>query len=116
MEAVMAQPIVFGIYKKPRTQQPEKKEDHPVHLIVKAWKLHKDLPTDGDDSKIWNRNHFKEHACVAKKLFDEFGFEGAVECIEYVSSYMLKNKLSYTIHTINKRSDLYREFLAKRGR
>lgn len=90
--------------------------DSPVHLIVKAWKIHKDLPLEGEESKIWDRNHFAEHARTAKRLLDEFGLEGAVECIEYVANYMHKLNLSYTIHTINKRSDLYREFLARKGR
>lgn len=96
----------------------ERKEtiENPVHMIVKAWKILKDLPMEGERSKIWNRNHFAEHARTARKLFDEFGFEGAIECIEFVADYMEKLNLSYTFHTINKRSDLYLEFISKKGR
>lgn len=112
--------LVFKAIPQPATNGRQKdlikEETHPIRLIVRAWKILKDLPTDGPEAKIWDRNHFPEFSRTAKKLLDEFGLEGAVECIEYVADYMEKKDLSYTFHTINKRSDLYREFLAKKGR
>jgi hypothetical protein len=91
------------------------KQDSELQKVVKGWKFLNGLPTDGPESQAWDRVHFARHAKSAKSLLDLFGYEDAVNCMEYVFSEMSKKKLTCTIETIVKHSDSFREKLAGRN-
>jgi hypothetical protein len=86
-----------------------------IRNVVKAWKLIHDLPVEGDESRAWDVVHFSRYAKAAKSLILLFGYEGAVQCMEFMSDYYNERGLSYKIETIVRNSDLFREKLSKKG-
>jgi hypothetical protein len=74
----------------------------------------KDIPTDGEESKNWDRVFYPRYSRTAKSLLLLFGFEHAALCIEFVCNYMDSKDLDYTFETVLKRSDLYREQMGRR--
>lgn len=91
------------------------KKENELQKIIKGWKMLNDLPTEGEESKLWDKVHFPRYAKSAKSLLSLFGYEGAVNCMEYVFLDMQKKKLTCTIETVVKHSDSFREQLARRG-
>lgn len=83
-----------------------------LRQIIKGWKI---LTGIDPDDKNWDRVHFPRLSKSAKSLLCLFGFDGAIDCMEYVFNHMKKENLDCTLETIVKRSDLYRERIAKRG-
>ncbi len=102
---------------KPSVQKPtDMTKETDVQKVIKGWKMLNDLPLEGPDSQAWDRVHFPRYARSAKSLLNLFGYEGAINCMEYVFLEMSKKKLTCTIETIVKHSDIFREQLARRGR
>lgn len=96
---------------------PEPRTLTPVQNIVKGWKMLTGIPTEGEESKVWDKVHFARHVRSADQLLTLFGnWETAVECMEYVYDELTKKKLTCTIETVVKRSDSFRERLAGQGR
>lgn len=94
----------------------ETKPETQIQKVVKGWKMLNELPIEGPESAEWDKVHFPRHAKSAKSLLGLFGYEGAINCMEHVFWEMKNKKLSCTIETIVKHSDLYREKLAGSGR
>lgn len=86
-----------------------------IQRLIKGWKMLVGIPTEGLDSQAWDKVHFPRYAKSAQSLLNLFGFDDAINCMEFVYEHMKKSKLDCTIETIVKRSDLYRERLAKSG-
>ena len=93
--------------------QPEKKLTD-VQKVIQAWKLMKDIPLEGQESKAWDQVFFPRYSKTAKSLLLLFGYEDAVRCIEFVCNYMDSKDLDYTFETVLKRSDLFREQMGRR--
>jgi hypothetical protein len=89
--------------------------ENDLQRVVKGWKVLTGIPTEGPDSASWDKVHFARHAKSAKALIDLFGSRvDALRCMELVHGEMTKKKLTCTIETVVKHSDLYRERLEKR--
>jgi hypothetical protein len=95
-------------------KEPRKETD--LQKIVKGWKMLNDIPIEGPESKAWDKVHFARVAKSAQSLLGLFGFEEAINCMEFVFYHFKKIKMDCTIETIVKRSDLFREQLAGRGK
>lgn len=88
-----------------------------IQMVVKGWKMLTNIPTEGPESSAWDKVHFARCAKPAKSLMELFGvngWEGAVEAMEYVYMTLTAKKLSCTLETVVKHSDLYREYKAGR--
>ena len=94
--------------------QPTPKKLTDIQKIIQAWKLIKNIPTEGEESKRWDQVFYPRYSKTAKNLLLLFGYEEAVNCIEYISNYLDVKDLDYTFETILKRSDLYREQMGRR--
>lgn len=94
----------------------DQKQETDIQLVVKGWKLLNNIPTEGDDSKSWDKVYFPRYAKSVKSLLSLFGYEDAVQCMEFVFDHMKKSKLSCTIETVVKHADLYREKLSGRNK
>lgn len=93
----------------------EPKPETDLQKIVRGWKILNSIPTEGPESQTWDKVHFPRNARSAKSLLDLFGtWENAAEAMEYVYMNLTAKKLSCTLETIVKHSDLYREY--KEGR
>lgn len=77
-----------------------------LRKVVLGWKI---LQGVEKENKAWDQVHFPRLSKSAKNLLILFGFEGALECMEYIFWYCKRNKLGCTLETIVKMSDLYRE-------
>jgi hypothetical protein len=87
-----------------------------IQRLIKGWKLLNSIPVEGDESKDWDKVHFSRNAKSAKHLLDLFKtWEVAWDCVEYVYNVQKKQKLDCTLETCVKRSDLFREKLARNG-
>jgi hypothetical protein len=84
----------------------EKVNREDLRKVVLGWKI---LTGIDPNDKAWDQVHFPRVAKSAKNLLILFGLDGALDCMEYVFNHMKKNKMDFTIETIVKRSDLYRE-------
>ena len=95
--------------------QPEKPQNKQTEIqkIIQAWKLTKNIPIEGTESKAWDQVFFARYSKTAKQLLLLFGYEQAVGCIEFISNYMESRDLDYTFETILKRSDLFREQISR---
>ena len=72
---------------------------------------------EGEASKNWNKVHFGRHLKSAKDLLLLFEtWENAVDCLQYVYEKLEGIGCEFTFETIVKRSDWYREKLAKYGK
>lgn len=92
------------------------KEDNDIQKIVKGWKLLNGIPTEGPDSQAWDQVHFPRHAKSAKSLLTLFGdWQTSVRCMEHVFDELTRKKLTCTIETVVKHSDLFREQMAGVG-
>lgn len=98
---------------QPKDPETIKKETE-LQKLVKGWKMLNEIPIEGEESKKWDKAHFARQAKTAKALLDLFGFRDALDCMEYVFDYMRERKLDCTLETVLKRSDLFREQLARR--
>lgn len=88
-----------------------------LQRIVKGWKLLTGVPVEGEESKAWDKVHFKRNARSASSLLTLFGgWSMAWDCVEFVYALQKKQKLDCTLETVVKRSDLFREQLARSGR
>ena len=88
-----------------------------LQRIVKGWKMLNGIPVEGEESKAWDRVHFKRNARAASSLLTLFGdWRTAWDCVEFVFAIQKRAKLDCTLETVVKRSDLFREQLAKVGR
>lgn len=95
------------------TEVKSAKSETDLQKVVKGWKMLNSIPIEGAASQAWDRVHFPRHAKSAKALLDLFGdWEKAVEAMEYVYMHLVSKRLSCTIETIVKHSDLYREYKA----
>jgi hypothetical protein len=91
------------------------KPENDVQRVVKAWKMMTGIPTEGEASAAWDKVHFPRHAKSASALIELFGSRTeAIYCMEHVYAEMTKKKLTCTIETCVKHSDLYRETLQRR--
>lgn len=89
-------------------------QETDIQRIVKGWKVLNGIPIEGPDSASWDKVHFPRHAKSANALLTLFGSRvEALDCMEHVFGEMQRKKLSATIETIVKHSDLYRETLRK---
>ena len=95
--------------------QPTKNTQTEIQKIIQAWKLTKNIPTEGEQSKSWNQVFYPRYSKTAKNLLLLFGYEDAVRCIEFVCNYMDSKDLDYTFETVLKRSDLFREQIDRRA-
>lgn len=99
----------------PEPDLPENKKPlTDIQKIVMGWKILNSIPTEGEDSKAWDKVHFPRCAASAKSLLTLFGsVDSAVEAMEYVYMNLKGKRLDCTLETIVKRSDLYREYQQK---
>ena len=95
--------VLIPPQQKPQNQQTD------IQKIIQAWKLTKNIPIEGEESKRWNQVFFPRYSKTAKNLLLLFGYEHAVRCIEFVCEHMESKGMDYTFETVLKRSDLYRE-------
>lgn len=87
-----------------------------IQRIIKGWKMLNHIPTEGEDSSNWDKVFFARNSRSAKQLIELFGNWGtAWDCVEYVYNVQKKSKLDCTLETCVKRSDLFREQLARNG-
>lgn len=86
-----------------------------IARVVNAWKVLKGLPMEGQASKNWNAVHFRRNARSAKQLITLFdGWEGAVDCLQFVYEKLEDIGCTFTMETIVKHSDSYREHISRR--
>lgn len=86
--------------------------DTDIQKVVKGWKILNGIPTEGPESVDWDKVHFPRHAKSAQSLLTLFrNLDEALNCMEFVFDHLTKKKLSCTIETIVKHSDIYREKL-----
>ena len=93
-------------YTEPKANQNE------LRQIMKGWKI---LTGIDPNDKAWDKVHFSRLSKSAKNLLNLFGYDGAIDCMEFVFNHMKKINMDCTLETIVKRSDLYREKIAKGG-
>lgn len=92
-----------------------KKKETDIQKIVKGWKMLTSVPIEGPESRAWDSVHFPRHSRAAKSLLALFGdWQTSCDAMEYVYMTLTAKKLSCTIETIVKHSDLYREYKAGR--
>ncbi len=97
--------------------QPKLTEREKIFKIIKAWKYLHDIPMEGDQSRRWDVVHYARYAKSAKNLLMLFEtWENAVDCLQYMVEYFRGKDLDFTIETVIKRSDLFREKLARKGK
>lgn len=97
------------VEKKPR-------EKRPLDCVIEGWKVVAGIPVEGPESEAWNKVHYPRYAKSAKQLLTLFNNDWgeAVDAMEFVYNHFRDKKLSCTIETVVKHSDLFREF--KEGR
>lgn len=95
---------------------PNKNKREEIRELIKAWKVLKEIPIEGQESRAWDMVHFARYSKSAKQLILLFGFDEAINCIDYMAHHFDKEGLDYTIETIVKRSDLFREQMGRKNR
>jgi hypothetical protein len=87
-----------------------------VLKVIRAWKHLRGIPADGPESERWNAIYYSRLVRPARDLVILFGgWETAVDCVQFVCEKMEGIGCSYTLDTVIKHADLYRETLGKWG-
>lgn len=84
-----------------------------IQKVIEGWKV---LTGIDRNDKGWDKVHYPRYAKSAKSLLTLFGsVDRAWECMEHVYNELRSKKLECTIETVVKRSDTFKEQLARGG-